>query len=406
MSWLFHLHDTQPTAQAIGILGLVAVGGLALGSLKIRGIGLGSAGVLFVGLVVGYFSKPVAHDVLGFVKELGLLLFVFTIGLQLGPGFFAALKREGIPLNAMAACIVLGGATVAVLLAWLLGIDFVAALGVLSGGTTSTPSLGAVEQTVSKLSLPGERRALPALAYAVTYPAAIAGIIVTLIALKTFFRIDPQKEAESFLAERQARGGPIERAGLLVGSIKDLNATQFIPFFLGIALGIIVGTIPIAIPWLPYPVRLGLAGGPLVVALVLGRLGHFGRLVFQMPMSANLAFREFGISLFFAAVGLSAGPQFFASVFSSTGLLWLAAGLCVTVLPLLLFGIVARAALHMNFTTLGGLIAGSVTDPPALAFMNNLTKSEASTLAYVTVYPMATVLRILSAQVLALTLIH
>jgi len=199
----------------------------------------------------------------------------------------------------------------------------------------------------------------------------------------------------------------LERAEVLLGnSIKALNETQFIPLFIGIALGIIVGSIPIAMPWVPQPVRLGLAGGPLIVALVLGRIGHIGRLVFHMPKNVNLAFREFGIALFFAAVGLAAGPKFLSSVFSSTGLLWLAAGLCVTVLPLLLAGLFARTVLHMNFTTIGGLLAGSVTDPPALAFVNNLTRSDASTLAYVTVYPMTTLLRIVSAEILAFAVIR
>jgi putative transport protein len=163
---------------------------------------------------------------------------------------------------------------------------------------------------------------------------------------------------------------------------------------------------PIAFPGLPQPVRLGLAGGPLVVALLLGRFGRIGRLVCHMPVNANLAFREFGIALFFAAVGLAAGPKFFASVFSSTGLVWLGAGLCVTILPLLAGGLFGRAVLKMNFTVLSGLLAGSVTDPPALAFANNLAKSDTPTVAYATVYPLTTLLRILCAQVLALTLIR
>jgi putative transport protein len=199
----------------------------------------------------------------------------------------------------------------------------------------------------------------------------------------------------------------LERAEQLLGnSINDLNQTHFIPLFAGIAVGIIVGTMPIVVPGLPQPLRLGLAGGPLIVALVLGRIGHIGRLVFHMPLNANLAFREFGIALFFAAVGLAAGPQFFVNVFSSAGLLWLCAGLCVTVLPLLAVGVFARAVLNLNFTSLGGLIAGSVTDPPALAFVNSLTKSDAATLPYVTVYPVATLLRILTAQMCALFLVH
>jgi putative transport protein len=193
---------------------------------------------------------------------------------------------------------------------------------------------------------------------------------------------------------------------LLGNSVRELNETQFISLFLGIGLGVVLGTMPIVIPGLPHPVQLGLAGGPLVVALLLGRIGSIGRLVFHMPVNANLAFREFGIALFFAAVGLAAGPKFFSSVFSADGLRWLGAGVCVTVAPLLAAGVFARAVLHMNFTPLGGLLAGSMTDPPALAFVNNLTGTDASSVAYVSVYPLTTLLRILIAQVLALTLIR
>ena len=558
MSWLFQLHATQPVAQAIGVLSLVCVAGMTLGSVKVRGIGLGTAGVLFAGIITGHFSRPVDHGTLEFVKEFGLILFVFTIGLELGPGFFSAMRREGLRLNAVAAGIVLFGSALAVILGWLVGMDSAAVLGLLSGATTNTPSLGAAQQALA--TLPGvseDRLALPALAYAVVYPAAIAGIIGTLLVLKGIFHIDAAKEVEKFAAEQQrdiqvlknrtlvvenqnlagvaieaipsraetgvivsrhrragdcevraavgstrlqpgdsivavgteamldqfqrvvgresgedlrltpgnvtyrrivvtrkdmlgktvgelaldARCGAVvssvtradielsavpglrlqfgdmvqavgdakslECAGKLLGnSVKELSETHFIPLFAGIALGIALGTMPISVPWVPQPVRLGLAGGPLVVALVLGHFGRIGRLVFHMPVNANLAFREFGIALFFAAVGLAAGPTFFGSVFSTTGPLWLGAGLCITVLPLALAGLFALALLRMNFTVLGGLLAGSMTDPPALAFVSNLTKSDAPTLAYVTVYPLTTLLRILTAQVLALVLIH
>jgi putative transport protein len=558
MSWLFQLDSTHPVAHAVGVLALVSVAGMALGSIKVRGVGLGTAGVLFAGIVAGHFGKPVEHATLDFVKEFGLILFVFTIGLQLGPGFFAALRKQGLQLNLVAVGIVLSGVLLAVALGWLLKMDFAAVLGLLSGATTNTPSLGAAQQTLA--TLPGvseDRLALPALAYAVSYPAAIAGIIGTLLAVKRIFRIDPVKEGTEFAAEQHSRFKPLEnrtlivenpnlagvtidaipsrietgvivsrhrRAGetnvkiaagntvlqrgdsivavgeramldqfqrvvgsrseedlrlapgsvtnrrvvvtkkdvlgktvgelaldarcgavvsrvtradieltavpdlrlqfgdmlqlvgneeglkraaaLLGNSVKEINETNFIPLFIGIFLGIVVGTMPIAFPGLPQPVRLGLAGGPLLVALVLGRIGRLGRLVCHMPVNANLAFREFGIALFFAAVGLAAGPKFFANVFSPTGLVWLGAGLCVTILPLLLAGLIARAALKLNYAVLSGLLAGSVTDPPALAFATNIVRSDAPTVAYATVYPLTMLLRILCAQVLALTLIR
>jgi putative transport protein len=484
--WLNQLHATQPVAQAIGILALVCVAGMSIGSIKIRGIELGTAGVLFAGIITGYFTRPVDHATLAFVKEFGLILFVFTIGLQLGPGFVAALRRDGLRLNALGVSVVLFGSALAVMFGWLLSIDSAAMLGVLSGASTSTTSLGAAQQALSTQSgVSEQRQALVALAYAVTYPAAIAGIIATLLSLKRFFHIDAKKEGETLAAARQHHVEPLDHREVVVGnanlatlaqrgivvthrnvlgktidelamddqwgvivrcvtrgdvalapgsdlrlkfgdvvqtvgdeqslkhaetllgnSTKELQETHFISLFVGIALGVIAGTIPIVVPGLPHPVQLGLAGGPLVIALLLGRLGHFGPLVFYVPLNANLAFRELGIALFFAAVGLTAGPMFFKSVFSAAGLLWLVTGLGVTVLPLLLVGVVARAMLHMNFAVLGGLLAGSVTDPPALAFINNLTKSDVPTLAYVTVYPLTTVLRVLAAQVLAFTLVH
>jgi putative transport protein len=184
---------------------------------------------------------------------------------------------------------------------------------------------------------------------------------------------------------------------MLGNSLKELNETHFIPLFLGIAFGIAIGTMPIAIPGLPQPLRLGLAGGVLVVALMLGRLGRIGPLVWHMPANVNLAFREFGIALFFAAVGLTAGGRFFSTVFSPAGVLWVFAGSVITISPLLVVGEFALAVLKMNFMALSGLLAGSMTDPPALAFASNISHSDAPMVSYATVYPLTMVLRILSA---------
>jgi putative transport protein len=554
VSWLFDLHRTQPIAHAIGVLAFVCVLGMALGSLKFRGIGLGTAGVLFAGIIVGHFGNPVDHHTLDFVKELGLILFVFTIGLQLGPGFFAALRHQGVKLNLLAATIVILGAISAPLIGWLAGFDNAAVLGIFSGASTNTPSLGAASQTLSTLpNIAADRLALPALAYAVSYPTAIVGIIATLLLLKQIFRIDPIREAKEFAEKNRAPAEALERRTLIVtnpnldgirldaipgrlesgvtisrvrdgaattaatdatvihketrlavvgtsggldqferiigqrsdedlvlaesnvtfrrvvvtdrnvlgktvdqldlddrfgvavtrvtradiemsavpglrlqfgdrihivgreedldkaaaavgDSVKELNETHFIPFFIGIVLGIALGTLPIPFPGLPHPIRLGLAGGPLLVALILGRIGRIRRQVWHMPANTNLAFREFGIALFFAAVGLGAGAKFFATVFSATGIYWLLAGACVTVLPLIAVGIFARAILKINFMDLSGLIAGSMTDPPALAFACNIAGSNAPTVGYATVYPLTTLMRILAAQVLAIIL--
>jgi putative transport protein len=524
--------------------------------LKYRGIALGSAGVLFAGILFGHFGEKIDHSILDFVKEFGLALFVFTIGLQLGPGFIAALRQQGLKLNLLAVAIVLGGALVAAIGAKILRIDSAGALGIFSGATTNTPSLGAAQQALATLpDFPADRAALPALAYAVSYPVGIAGIIASLLGVRAIFGIDSVREAESFRAEQQKGVEPLERMNLLVenrsldgvplgevpgvretsvtvsrvrsagvveahraaanidlhlgdvllavgtrrgldqfalivgrasdddlmqspgnvtsrrivitrkavlgktlaelglehlhgvtvtrvtrgdlemsavpelrlrfgdviqvvgeagaleetsklagNSLKAMNETQFIPLFLGIALGVIAGLFPIRFPGLPVPVRLGLAGGPLILGIVLSRLGHLGNLVWHVPHNANIAFRELGITLFLAAVGLIAGEKFFASVFSRTGLLWLCCAAATTMLPLVAVGAIARSALKLNFTTISGLIAGSTTDPPALAFAGLLAKSDGPYVAYATVYPLTMLLRILTAQSLALLL--
>ena len=554
MTWLSELHRTQPIAHAVGLLAFVCVLGMALGSLKFRGIGLGTAGVLFAGILVGHFSEAVDHHTLDFVKEFGLILFVFTIGLQLGPGFFAALREQGVKMNVLAAAIVFLGAASAPLIGWLAHFDSAAVLGIFSGASTNTPSLGAGTQTLGTVpGLAPDRLTLPALAYAVTYPTAIVGIIGTLLLLKKILRIDPAREAAEFAAKNSRKAEPLERRTLVVtnpnldnvrvdaipgrletritisrlrrgsetqvvthatiihrddrlfvvgtsagldqfervigrrsdedltlgesaitlrrvvvtdrdvlgktvgelnlddhfgvavtrvtradiqmtavpglrlkfgdqvqivgteadldkaaaklgNSLKELSETHFVPFFIGIVLGIALGTLPIPFPGLPQPIKLGLAGGPLIVALILGRVGRIGRQVWHMPVNTNLAFREFGIALFFAAVGLNAGANFFATVFSATGLQWLLAGVCVTVAPLVLVGIFARVVLKMNFMDLSGLLAGSMTDPPALAFASNIAKSDAPAVAYAAVFPLTTLLRILAAQILAIVL--
>jgi putative transport protein len=548
--------QSQPVASAVLLLSLIAVCGLALGSLRFRGIGLGTAGVLFAGIAFGHFGLNIEHEILEFVREFGLILFVFTIGLQLGPGFFASLRKEGLQLNVLAASVVLGGAVIAALAGWLFHLDGAAVLGVFSGSTTNTPSLGAAQQTLATLgNVSTERATLPALAYAVSYPIGIVGIIATLLLLRSLFHIDAEAEAEAFHAERQRGVQPLKRMSLLVenlnldgvpisqvpalhetgvtisrirragekvvqaatsetvlhggdtilvigtlgnlhrfqlvvgreveadltkapgdiavrriivtrsevlgktlgelgldqlynvavtrvnragidmtavadihlqfgdrvlvvgdeesiakvsaalgNSLKALDETHFIPVFLGIALGVIGGVLPFHFPGLPVPIRLGLAGGPLILAILLGRIGRIGRLVWHMPLNANLAFRELGIVLFLACVGLKAGAQFFAMVFSESGLIWLITAVFVTMVPLLAIAVFARLRLKQNYMTIAGLLAGSMTDPPALAFASSISKSDSPSVAYATVYPLTMLLRIVTAQALALWL--
>ncbi|WP_050028732.1 putative transporter [Verrucomicrobium sp. BvORR034] len=554
MNWLLELHETQPIPHAIAVMALVCVAGMALGSIKVHGVKLGTAGVLFAGILVGHFVEAVDGHIIAFVKEFGLVLFVFTIGLQLGPGFFAALRQQGMRLNLLAAAVVLIGALLAAAAGWLAGFDPAAVLGIFSGGTTNTPSLGAGTQTLGLMpDVSPDRLALPALAYAVTYPTATIGIIATLLWLPRLLKIDVAREAAHFAASHRVQTEPLERRTMVVthlelegatlgaiasrveagvtfsrirhdgetlvateesvvhlgdflsvvgtvggleemegaigrrseedllldespvtfrrvvvtdrgvlgrsvgelhldkrfqvavtrvtradlemsavpglrlqygdqlqmvgreedlnraasvvgNSLKELSETHFIPFFIGLALGVLLGTLPIPVPGLPHPVRLGLAGGPLVVALILGRVGRIRRQVWHMPVNTNLAFREFGIALFFAAVGLSAGAKFFETIVSTTGVMWLLAGVCVTVVPLVTVAVLARIVFKMNYMDLSGLVAGSMTDPPALAFASSMAGSDAPAVAYATVFPFTTLLRILAAQILAITL--
>jgi putative transport protein len=554
LDWLFEISRTSPIAHALGLVTLVCAAGMALGSLKVKGIGLGSSGVLFMGILAAQFSDPLDARVLSFVREFGLVLFVFTIGLSLGPGFFASLRAEGLRLNVLAAALVLSAGVLAPLVGWLCGFDAEAIGGLFAGATTNVPALGAAQQSLASLpEISPEKQALPALACAVAYPGSIIGALAVILAIRLLFRIDPALEAERYEAQRRAAIEPLARrtlavespelAGLpvaevcrraggrvvvsrirragdvdvqaaqhnttlgsgdtilavgtalqldrletLVGrrsdddlmtapgliayrriavtnrrvlgntisdlgldpsvevtrlargdvevtaapglrvqfgdvlqivgteeqlqqaadrlgnSLKALNETQFIPLFAGIFLGVLVGSVPLVVPGLSNPLRLGLAGGPLIVALVLGRIGHFRGLVWHMPQNVNLAFREFGVALFFASLGLAAGDQFLAAVLSPQGISWLAAGLVITLVPLLAIGIWSRAVEKMNFVTLSGLLAGGTTNPPALSFATNLCRSEAPTLAYATVYPLTTLLRILVVQLLVLFL--
>lgn len=555
MKWIADMSTAQPVAWAVLVLMLVAVVGLGLSAIKIKGVGLGIAGVLFAGIFAGHLGMHIEKEILEFVREFGLILFVFTIGLQLGPGFFASLRQQGLKLNLFAASIVLLGGAIALAVANLMGVDVIAALGLFSGATTNTPSLGATQQTLKMLGgAMADKSTLPAVAYAVAYPGGVFGIIAVLLFLRFIFRINPEKEAEQFRADqrkgiealehlnlvvtnpnlenltigdvpgrstgvvvsriKRANGTEVQTAteqtalhvgdvilavgtrkalqefrvvigrdselnlakapgrvssrkfvvtkknilgktieelslderygatvtrvtradiemtavpelqlqfgdtlqvvgddealekarSVLGNSVKAMNETNFIPIFIGIALGVLFGTLPFMIPHIPVPVRLGIAGGPLVLAIILSRIGRIGPMVWYMPASANTAFRELGIVLFLACVGLKAGEKFFGTIFTTEGLHWLIGGFAITVIPILIAGIVARMVFKMNFTVISGLLAGSMTDPPALAFANAVSNSDAPSVAYATVYPLTMLLRIILVQILVLAL--
>ncbi len=550
------LLDPESVPHAVLVITAVAALGLALGQLKVRGLGLGIAGVLFSGLLFGHLGVTLNEHVLEFTREFGLILFVYAIGLQVGPGFFSSLKKEGLPLNLLAASVVLGGVAMAGIAHRWGGLDLPATVGVLAGATTNTPSLGAAQQALRDIAGPeSELVKTPGMGYAVAYPFGVIGIILVMVVLRTVFRIRPEKELEAFaqakkqnapglqainlevtnvnlagipigrmpgspqstvVISRVRHGGRVsiarpdmtldvgdvilavgpkdklEDLRLIVGRVsevdlrdvpsdiatrrvlvtrksvlgqtidslefprrfgvtitrlsrmeiefaahpdlrlkfgdtvlvvgeadalrqaaeelgnspKQLNDPQIVPLLVGIALGVVLGSLPLAVPGLPAPVRLGLAGGPLVMAILLARLGRIGRLVWHMPISANFMIRELGISLFLACVGVKSGGKFVETLLSGPGVGWVLWGAAITGVPLLVVGIVARLILKTNYTALCGLLAGAMTDPPALAFANAHFGSEAPALSYATVYPLTMLLRVLSTQAMVLLLMR
>lgn len=553
MHWLTQLLTEDTAARTVVLLSAAGAAGSALGRIRMGGVSLGVAGVLFAGLFLGYLKLTVDAQVLEFVREFGLIIFVYTLGLEIGPGFFGSLRARGLVLNAFAAAIVLLGALVAV--AWILGghVTLPAGVGLLAGATTNTPSLAAAQQALEQTGLPESAAAVQGLAYAVAYPFGIVGIILTMLLVRVVFRIDVQAEVNDAEAARRptrpmpatrnfevrnanlvgralgkvpgladsrvvvsrfSRGGVVEvarpdtllrlgdilhavgpeekldelrvvvgtEAGVdlktLPGSVtnrrlivthsavfgrelaeldvftshhvvvtrvtrggieftatpgfrlqfgdvlmvvgeapqidavaavvgnsnKALNSPQPIPLFLGIALGVIVGAIPLSVPGLPAAVRLGLAGGPLVVAILLSRVANTGPLVWYLPTNANHMLREVGITLFLAAVGLKSGEKFMEVMLGGDGLRWLVFGAAITALPLAAVGLLARAWKKLNYAELCGLLAGSMTDPPALAFAQQTTGSDTPAVAYATVYPLVMLLRVFSAQLIVFLL--
>ena len=542
-------------ALTVSVLALVAVVGLWIGNVNIRGVGFGIGGVLFGGIIVGHFvdqagvalSSPMLH----FIQEFGLILFVYTIGIQVGPGFFASLRVSGLRLNLFAILIVILGGLVTAVLHKLFNIPLPVVLGIFSGAVTNTPALGAGQQILRDLGVPFEVVDQMGMSYAMAYPFGICGILLTMWLVRLFFRINVEKEAQRFeessgnghanlhtinvrvenpnlnqmaiqdvpmlnsdniVCSRLKRGellmvpapGTLIQAGdllhlvgrpedlhnaqLVIGQevatslstrgtdlkvervvvtnekvlgkkIRDLHVkqrydvvisrlnragvelvasssaslqfgdilnlvgrqeaidavaaelgnaqqklqqVQMLPVFIGIGLGVLLGSIPLFIPGFPAALKLGLAGGPLIMALILGRIGSIGKLYWFMPPSANLALRELGIVLFLAVVGLKSGGDFVATLTQGEGLSWIAYGIFITAIPLLTVGILARMLAKMNYLTLCGMLAGSMTDPPALAFANNLhATSGAAALSYATVYPLVMFLRIITPQLLA-----
>ncbi|WP_367300232.1 putative transporter [Hafnia alvei] len=542
-------------ALTVSLLALVAVLGLWIGNWRIYGVGLGIGGVLFGGIIVGHFAQMYALDLNGdmlhFIQEFGLILFVYTIGIQVGPGFFSSLRVSGLRLNGFAVLMVVLSGIVTALIHKLFDVPLPVILGVFSGAVTNTPALGAGQQILTDLGSDPALVDKMGMGYAMAYPFGICGILLVMWLLRLIFRISVDAEARDFDAKNGLQhellqtmnisvrnpnlaGMPIhsipiinsdevvcsrlkrgehlmvplpdtvlelgdlihlvgqkqdlENARLVIGDqvdtslstrgtalqvsrvvvtnekvlgkkIRDLNLkqkydvvisrlnrsgvelvassnaslqfgdilnlvgrpesidrvadivgnaqqklqqVQMLPVFIGIGLGVLLGSIPLFIPGFPAALKLGLAGGPLVVALILGRIGSIGKLYWFMPPSANLALRELGIVLFLSVVGLKSGGNFVDTLLNGDGLSWIGYGILITAIPLLTAGILARTMAKMNYLTICGMLAGSMTDPPALAFANGLhPTSGAAALSYATVYPLAMFLRIMSPQLLA-----
>lgn len=541
-------------------LSVASFAGLALGHLKIRGVSLGIGGVLFAGLAVGHFLSvwniTLNSEVMHFIREFGLILFVYMIGLQVGPDFFPSLRKDGFLLNIFALAVVFSGAFIAVLLFKTTGLELPAVLGLFAGAVTNTPALGSAQQILTDLNAAGNSFDVPltSMAYAMAYPLGIGGILFTIVFMRVVLKINISDEVEAYEARKSSRrpevggidlivcnpdcqgveigrfselfhqgvvvsrmkrgdqyivphlrtklqagdiihlvgpvtyfptlqelfrgektgslivdsaaeinahkllvtnpallGAPLKmimgrdgrdwvisrvtRAGRslpaspelrlafgdevtavarpsdvlplvrLVGNdAHELNKIRLVPLFIGIALGVLLGSLSFFIAGVSVPVKLGLAGGPLIVALLLSARGYIGNVVFYMPPVANSALRELGIVLFLAVVGISSGADFFKFLAHGDGLAWMGYGLLITLIPMLLAAFIARCIFNMNYLTISGMLAGTMTDPPALAFANGLSGCEAASLGYATVYPLTMCLRILAPQVMALML--
>ncbi len=552
MEWLYNLFMSNSIAHVVFTLSLVITLGIMLSRIKIAGISFGVTWILFVGIAAGHFGMTIEHETLHFIKEFGLILFVFSIGLQVGPGFFSSFKEGGIKMVGCAAVVVLLGCLTTYIIHLVTGTPLPTMVGVMSGAVTNTPGLGAAQQAYADAT--GINDPTIALGYAVAYPLGVVGIILSLIAVRFITRVNfaqEDKDLEAMKSEhsnvmrvsveftngalenqtiahirelinrsfviarimdndgtiriadgtstlklgdkirvvcspedreaviaffgqeiemskeewgvtadnqrqlvsrrivitkREINGKKlsdlrlrtkyginitrINRAGIdlipyqgmelqigdkimIVGdekaieqvanvlgnSMKKLNEPQLLTIFIGIALGVLLGSIPLM--EIPQPVKLGLAGGPLILAILIGRYGPHFHLVTYTTMSANLMLREVGLALFLAAVGIGAGDGFVEAIVGG-GYRWILYGFIITVVPLLIVGLFARLKLKINYYTLMGLMSGSVTDPPALGYANATAGNDMPAVGYATVYPVVMFLRVLCAQLLIL----
>ena len=339
---------------------------------------------------VKHFFDP---DVLYFVQEFGLILFVYAVGLAAGPNFFSAFAKGGLKLNFLAVCIVFGGVATAAVIHLVTGINIGTVVGILSGAVTNTPGLGAATTVYGELGGDGS---LLATAYATAYPLGVIGIIFSIIAVRVIFGVNIDQENEKLRAEQAAAKSEAKTDG---AKKEAGHHPPVIEVFVGICLGMILGSFPIYVPGLSVPLKLGLAGGPLVVAILMGAFGEKIHFPTRISPSANALMREFGICMFLACVGLKAGETFVDSIMNG-GLVWVGLGVIITVLPLMIVGPLAYKVFKVDYFTLMGVMSGSMTDPPALAYSSNAVGNDRPSIGYSTVYPLTMFLRIMTAQLL------
>ena len=395
--WFTNLLTNGGVGTTVLMLAISIFLGLLLGKIKVKGITLGITWVLFVGIGLSALGVACNHDMLHIIKEFGLILFVTAVGLQVGPGFFRSFKKGGLAMNIMALVNVALGVGITVIIAKMANQELTDMAGVYTGAITNTPGLSAAQQAVGDLGIEGASERLAA-GYAVAYPLAVVGMIVSCLLLRWFCRIDLKKEpTEEGQNTQNTQNTPNNQSSSKKGGI------LLIPIFIIIALGIVLGSIPIPVG-MKAPVKLGLAGGPLVVALIAGWLGvkkGWYTTDFTDGQGVHML-REVGIALFLAGVGLGAGQAFVATV--QTHYMWVVYGVIITMVPPILVTLFGRLVLHLNYYTLMGFIGGSHTDPPTLAFANNVAPEgcKLPNTGYATVYPLTMFLRIFTAQLLVL----
>lgn len=375
--------------NSLVVLSLVIAIGKLIGNIKILGISFGVTWVLFTGILFGHLGLKVDPDLLHFLKEFGLVLFVYSIGMQVGPGFFRSFRCGGMGLNCLALLVILSGVGMTLLIFRMTGISITTMVGVMSGAVTNTPGMGAAQQAFSDIA--GVSAPDIALGYAVAYPFGVIGCILAFIIIrKTLYRTSPSASA-----------GTYQESTVAAQSVIHSDHPNLIPIFIGIALGAFLGSIPIPIPGIPQPVKLGMAGGPLIVSIL---ISHFAPKT-HATTSANLMIREIGISLFLSCVGLEAGEHFVDTLIGGGGLKWIFYGALITVVPVMIGGFVGRYLLKTDYNTLTGVISGACTNPPALAYAEEQDlETENTSIGYAAVYPLAMFLRILAAQILIVIL--